>query len=166
MSVDDFTTSSVQVNPSGGGGTVNEGVPIGSILMPSSHQKSTRFESVACADPSNTRTTNNPNMRAIATITTALAPPHRGRTGITPSPFNPYTTRRPGSEAWLSPRQTLRTPQPNHCPPPPPNGSASSISCQGHTHRPSSQLTNRRARPFATRRMNSRAALFLWENSS
>ena len=88
MSVADFTTNSVQVNPSGGGGTVNEGVPIGSILMPSSHQKSTWFESVARADPSNTRTTNNPTMRAIATITTALAPPHCERTGITPSPFS------------------------------------------------------------------------------
>ena len=69
---------------------MNEGVPIGSNLMPSSHQKSTWFESVARANPSTTRTTNNPNMRAIATITTALAPPHRERTGITPSPLNPY----------------------------------------------------------------------------
>ena len=66
---------------------MNEGVPIGSILMPSSHQKSTWFESVARADPSNTRTTNNPTMRAIATITTPLAPPHRERTGIAPSSF-------------------------------------------------------------------------------
>ncbi len=164
LSVADFTTSSVQVNPSGGGGTVNEGVPIG-ILMPSSHQKSTWFESVARADPLNRTTTANPNMRATATITTVVAPPRRKRAGITPSPFVPT---RP---ADLD--QRFGYPQGNHREhsspttiPPPPNGSASSISCQGRTHQASSQLTIRWARPFVTRRMDSQAAWFLWQNSS
>jgi len=108
---------------------VNEGVPIGSILMPSSHQKSTRFESVARADPSNTRTTNNPNMRAIATITTALAPPHRGRTGITPSPFNPYTTTTTTDPSTTTtttdPSTTTTTTDPSTTTEPPPVGGVS-----------------------------------------
>ncbi len=87
MSVADFTTSSVHVNPSGGGGTVYEGVPIGSILMPSSHQKSTWFDSVARAIPVNGITKSSPMTKAVIT-TTALVPFRRKRSGMMPTPLN------------------------------------------------------------------------------
>jgi hypothetical protein len=85
LSVADFTTNSVQANPSGGEGTVNEGVPIGSILMPSSHQKPTWFESVARAVPVNGITKTSPMTRAVITTT---APFRRKRNGMMPSPLN------------------------------------------------------------------------------
>ncbi len=71
MSVPDFNTRSVQDDPAGGGGTVNDAVPIGSTLIPVSHQKSTWLESMARAELVTTNASNNPAIRAV-TMTTDL----------------------------------------------------------------------------------------------
>ncbi len=87
-SVPDFNTRSVQDDPAGGGGTVNDAVPIGSTLIPVSHQKSTWLESVARAEPVTTNASNNPAIRAV-TMTTDLVTLRRRYIALRPSPYLP-----------------------------------------------------------------------------
>ena len=87
-SVPDFNTRSVQVDPAGGGGTVNDAVPIGSTLIPVSHQKSTWLESMARTEPVTTNASNNPAIRAV-TVTTDLVTLRRKYIALRPSPTCP-----------------------------------------------------------------------------
>ena len=88
MSVPDFNTRSVQLDPAGGGGTVNDAVPTSSILMPVSHQNSTWFESMARAEPVTIVASKNPAIRAVTT-TTDLATLRRKCMALRPSPHLP-----------------------------------------------------------------------------
>ncbi len=84
-SVPDFNTRSVQVDPAGGGGTVNDAVPIGSTLMPVSHQNSTWLDSMARAEPVTTNASNKPAIRAV-TMTTDLVTLRRKYIALRPAP--------------------------------------------------------------------------------
>ena len=84
-SVPDFNTRSVQVDPAGGGGTVNDAVPIGSTLIPVSHQNSTWLESMARAEPVTTNASNNPAIRAV-TMTNDLVTLRRKYLAQLPAP--------------------------------------------------------------------------------
>ncbi len=88
LSVPDFNTRSVQVDPAGGGGTVNDAVSIGSILIPVSHQNSTWLESMARAELVTTNASNNPAIRAV-TMTTDLVTLRRKYIALRPSPYLP-----------------------------------------------------------------------------
>ena len=81
----DFNTRSVQVDPAGGGGTVNDAVPIGSTLMPVSHQNSTWLDSMARAEPVTTNASNKPAIRAV-TMTTDLVTLRRKYIALRPAP--------------------------------------------------------------------------------
>ncbi len=85
LSVADFNTRSVQMDPAGGGGTVNDAVPTSSNLMPVSHQNSTWLESMARAEPVTTNANNNPATRAV-TMTTDLVTLRRNCIALSPSP--------------------------------------------------------------------------------
>ncbi len=84
LSVPDFNTRSVQMDPAGGGGTVNDAVSTSSILMPVSHQNSTWLESMARAEPVTTNANNNPATRAV-TMTTDLVTLRRKCIALRPS---------------------------------------------------------------------------------
>ena len=88
LSVPDFNTRSVQLDPAGGGGTVNDAVPTGSTLIPVSHQNSTWFESMARAEPVTIVTSKNPAIRAVTT-TTDLVTLRRKCMALRPSPHLP-----------------------------------------------------------------------------
>ena len=88
LSVPDFNTRSVQVDPAGGSGTVNDAVSIGSILIPVSHQNSTWFESMARAEPVTIVASKNPAIRAVTT-TTDLVTLRRKCMALRPSPHLP-----------------------------------------------------------------------------
>ncbi len=88
LSVPDFNTRSVQDDPAGGGGTVNDAVSIGSILIPVSHQNSTWFESMARAEPVTIVASKNPAIRAVTT-TTDLVTLRRKCMALRPSPHLP-----------------------------------------------------------------------------
>ncbi len=85
LSVPDFNTRSVQVDPAGGSGTVNDAVSIGSILIPVSHQNSTWLVSMARAEPVTTNASNNPAIRAV-TMTTDLVTLRRKYIALRPAP--------------------------------------------------------------------------------
>ncbi len=88
LSIPDFNTRSVQLDPAGGGGTVNDAVSTSSILMPVSHQNSTWFESMARAEPVTIVTSKNPAIRAVTT-TTDLVTLRRKCMALGPSPHLP-----------------------------------------------------------------------------
>ncbi len=85
LSVPDFNTRSVQVDPAGGSGTVNDAVSIGSILIPVSHQNSTWLVSMARAEPVTTNASDNPAIRAV-TMTTDLVTLRRKYIALRPAP--------------------------------------------------------------------------------
>ncbi len=88
LSVPDFNTRSVHVDPAGGGGTVNDGVSTGSTLIPVSHQNSTWLDSIARVEPATTNASNNPVIRAV-TVTTDLVTLRRRCIALPPCPYLP-----------------------------------------------------------------------------
>jgi hypothetical protein len=105
FSVPDFNTRSVQVDPAGGGGTVNDGVLTPSTLMPVSHQKSTSLEPMARADPVNTTAESNPAMRT-RTTTTDLVPLDWKCMDMSPFPSPAARIPRSGSRGSAVPATT------------------------------------------------------------